>query len=77
MMVMEPIPVRRRQKGIDRVLLPDRVPPHLAAGANALIRLDMRTGGNFLQVDRDGFCAFIAFEGQGAGGFVAHFFLGD
>jgi hypothetical protein len=51
------------------------MPHYFTAGADALIRLDVGTGGNFLQVYRDGFRAFLAFERQCAGWFVAHVFF--
>ena len=41
-----------------------------AAIAYALIRLDMRTGRDFLQEDLNRFAALFAFESEDAGGFV-------
>lgn len=64
--MMHPTVVARSDKGIDGVLLTGGMPHHLAAFADALIRLDMGTGGDLLQEDLDGFSALLAFECQGA-----------
>lgn len=68
-MVVVPAAVRRRQEGLDRVLLARRVALDFTARANAQIRLDMRARRNLLQVNGDGFGAFDAFEGEGTGWF--------
>lgn len=44
-----------------------------AAGAQALVRLDVRARRHFLQVQGDGFVAFNAFERQGTG-WLGHFY---
>lgn len=41
-----------------------------AAGADALIGLYVRAGGDFLQKDLNGFAAIFTFEGQDAGRFI-------
>jgi hypothetical protein len=71
-MMVRPVTVGRSKEGFDRLFLPGRVTPYFAAGTDALVGLDMRAGGNFLQENRDRFRAFNAFEGKGAGGFVVH-----
>jgi rare lipoprotein A len=47
---------------------------HFAACADALVRLDMRTGGDLLQEHGDGLGTALALERQRAGWFVAHAF---
>jgi hypothetical protein len=69
-MMMRPSFMRIRQKGGDRILVAGRVMAYFAALANATVRLDMRTGRDFLQIQRDWLGAFRAFEAEGAGGFV-------
>jgi len=43
---------------------------HFAAGADALIGLYVRAGGDFLQKYLNRFTAFFTFEGQDAGWFI-------
>lgn len=59
--------------GSDDVLLTRRIAHDFTTGANALVRLNMRTGRNSLQENLDWFCTLFAFEGQDTGGLV-HFF---
>src|SRR5471032_247526 len=68
-MVMCPAAVSRLQVSLDGFSLAGSVALDFAALANALIRLDMRAGGHFLQVDLHGFVTFYALEGKAAGGF--------
>jgi hypothetical protein len=74
-MMMRPVAVWRCKIRFDRVFLSGSMPHQFAAFANALIRLDMRTRGYFLQIDRDRLGAFDTFEREATGGFVAHSFL--
>jgi hypothetical protein len=66
MMMMHPAAVAGGDKGINRILLPGGMAHHFTAFADALVRLDVGTGGNLLQEYLDGFSALLAFEGQGA-----------
>ena len=59
------------QEGCYCLLVADGVITDFTAFAGALIGLNMRTGGNLLQIQRDRLGAFCAFEGQGAG-WLAH-----
>src|SRR5450830_207238 len=68
-MVMCPAAVSRLKVSLDGLGLAGSVALDFAALANALIRLDMRAGGHFLQVDLHGFVTFYALEGEAAGGF--------
>ncbi len=77
MVMMGPAAVRRSEEGLDCIFLSGRMTQHFTAAADALIRLDMGTGGYFLQENLDGLRAFLAFELQGAGGLVAHFLGND
>ncbi len=65
-MVMHPAAVAGRDEGLHRILLPRGMAQHFAAFADALVRLDVGTGGHLLQEYLDGFRALPAFEGQGA-----------
>jgi hypothetical protein len=58
---------------LHRILLSGRIAHHFTAFADALIRLDVRTGRDLLQVDLDGLRTFLAFEGERASRFVSHF----
>lgn len=63
-MMMHPAAVAGSDEGINGVLLSGGMAHHLAAFADALVRLDVGTGGNLLQEYLDGFSALLAFEGQ-------------
>ena len=65
-MMMHPAAVAGSDEGINGVLLSGGMAHHLTAFADALIRLDVGTGGNLLQEYLDGLSALLAFEGQGA-----------
>ncbi len=54
---------------LDRIGLAGGVTAQFTAGAQALVRLDVRACRYFLQVERDGFVALDAFESQGTGWF--------
>src|SRR5450830_1444485 len=68
-MVMCPATVCRLQVSLDGFSLAGGVALDFAALADALVRLDMRAGGHFLQVNLHGFVTFYALEGEAAGGF--------
>jgi hypothetical protein len=51
--MMRPVAIASRQVGFDGILFAGRMPPDFAAFADALVRLDMRTGGHFLQKNLD------------------------
>ena len=70
--MMYPSAVAGSDKGIDRILLPGGMAHHFTAFTDALVRLDMGTGGNLLQEYLHGFSALLAFEGQGACWFGWH-----
>lgn len=72
MMVMRPSIVRIGEEIGHRFLIPRGVIAHFSAFADALIGLDMRAGGYFLQVQGNRLCALGAFEGQGTCRFGAH-----
>jgi hypothetical protein len=69
LVVMHPSVVGGRQIGLDGGLVPGRMAPDFAAGADALVGLDMRAGGHLLQENFDGFRAFAAFKGKDTSGF--------
>lgn len=54
---------------LDSIGLAGGVPTQFTASAQALVRLDVRTGRYFLQVQGHWFVAFDTFESQGAGWF--------
>jgi len=72
MWVMGPVAAASGQVGLDSILLPGRMPHDFSAFANTLIRLDMRTGGHFLQENLDWLRAGFAFEGEETGWFGWH-----
>jgi hypothetical protein len=67
--VVRPAAVGRIEEGFDGVFVAGSITTRLAALAQALVRLDMRAGRHFLQINFNGFGAFGAFEGQDAGRF--------
>ena len=75
--VVAPAAVQRELERVHRIGLSGCVPVRRAASAQAKIRLDVRAGRHFLQVDGDGFAAGAALEGQAAGGFGAQGGVGD
>jgi hypothetical protein len=66
-MRMHPIVVIGLHEGPNGIGLTGGMPVQFAATAQALIRLYVRAGGDFLQKHLDGFSAFLAFEGQNSG----------
>lgn len=72
MVMMRPSVMRIGKERCHRFLVASGVIAHFAAFADALVGLDMRAGGDFLQVQRDRLGAFCAFEAEGTGGLVAH-----
>ena len=67
--MVRPAAVGRFQIRFHGISLAGGVAFQFAALAQALVRLDMRAGRHFLQVNLHGFLAFDAFEGKAAGGF--------
>ena len=67
--MMRPAAVGRVQIGVDGVLAAGGVALDFTAGANALVRLDVRAGRHLLQDHFDGLAAFFALEGEEAGWF--------
>jgi hypothetical protein len=74
MVMVRPQGIRRRQVGFHRLFLPGGMAHDFTAVADALIGLDMRAGGYFLQEYLYRLAAGFAFKGQDAGGFAAHLF---
>ncbi len=68
-MVMGPAAVGGAQVGLDGVLVSGGVAFDFTAGANALVRLDVRAGRHLLQDHFNGLAAFFALEGEEAGWF--------
>ena len=68
-MVVVPVEFVRIDVGSHGIRIAGRVTFDLAAFADALVGLDVRAGGYFLQGDLDRLGAFGALEGQEAGGF--------
>ena len=66
---MHPALVVRRQVRRDSGLVAGGMTFHFAASADALVRLDMRTGGYFLQENFDRFRALGALESEDASWF--------
>jgi hypothetical protein len=69
LVVMHPAVVGGRQVRLDGGLVTGRMAPDFAAGADALVGLDMRAGGHLLKENLDGFGAFAAFKGKDTSGF--------
>ena len=65
-MMMHPAAVAGSDERLHRILLPGGMAQYFTAFADALVRLDVGTGGHLLQKYLDGFCALLAFEGQDA-----------
>jgi hypothetical protein len=65
-MVMHPAAVAGSDEGLHRILLSGGMAQDFTAVADALVGLDVGTGGYLLQEYLDGFRALFAFEGQGA-----------
>jgi hypothetical protein len=70
--VVCPVDTTCCDKGINRLFLSGGVPQDFSTFADALIRLNMRTGGYLLQEDLDWLCAGFTFEGQETGWFGWH-----
>jgi hypothetical protein len=70
--VMVMMDFTRCHEGRHSVLVADGVTPDFTATAYALIRLNVRTGSDFLQENLDRLFAFRAFEGQETRRFVSH-----
>jgi hypothetical protein len=68
-MMMRPSHIRRIHKRRHSVFIACRMFMQSAAIADALVGLNMRAGGDFLQVDFDGLTAVFAFECEDAGWF--------
>jgi hypothetical protein len=75
-MVMGPGTVRGEER-VDGILLAGRMQVHFAAGTYTHVRLDVGTGGHFLQAHRHRLRALRALEGKRACGFVAHDIRGE
>ena len=69
MMVMMVVHFARLQERLYRIGLAGGVQTQFTAGAQALVRLDVRAGRYFLQVQGHWFVAFDTFERQGTGWF--------
>jgi hypothetical protein len=61
-----------RYESFDRILVAGGMTLEFTAIADALIRLDMRAGRNFLQLHLHRFATCCAFESQKTGWFVGH-----
>jgi hypothetical protein len=68
-MMVGPVARRRSQERRDRGGVARGMASNLAAIADALVRLDVRAGRHFLQVDLDGFGAGGALESEDTGRF--------
>lgn len=71
-MVVVVMDLARRHKRFDGTLVTGCMTLEFAAVANSLIRLDMRAGGNLLQLHLHRLVALRTFEGQKTGWFVGH-----
>jgi hypothetical protein len=65
-----PVAVARRQIGRNGVSIAGGVALDFTTAADALVRLDVRAGGDFLQINGDWLGALCALERQGTGGFM-------
>jgi hypothetical protein len=72
-MLMRPSNIGRIHKRRHSVFITRRMLMQSAAIADALVGLNMRAGGDFLQVDFDGLTAAFAFEREDAGWFEHRF----
>ncbi len=69
-MMMRPQDITGIDIGFNGIFIAGCMFHDFAAATNALIRLDVRAGRDFLQENLDRFAAIFTFKGKDAGGFI-------